>query len=391
MNSVSGDPVFSVPNAIGSGGSTVDLSNYPDLEDATLTQANTIPVFETSGQKRLKLTTYEAGDFDARITTNTQDISAAQSNVDVLTTNFNTHAASQEFHANVGKSGQGINAVALGSSAAQSGQGRDSVAVGARAGENTQGVQAVAVGSVAGKDGQGQDAIAIGYSAASQGQGAYAVAIGSVAANTSQGDYAIAIGRAAVAANQAANSIAVNASNNAITANQAGLFVAPIRDTGSFLGNGQKVLGYDGATKEVVLRTVVENTAVMRRVWAPTTQLLPLLTYADTTFILEGNGINQLKVENTSTTNTITGISYSVVIRTHDGTVIDQVTNNNQSLPPSSQYYLTPWGTGPATSSFNLTTNNREVEIWYGTDTLRWRIFFHYRGSVICIKVEFYP
>lgn len=261
MNSVSGDPVFSVPNAIGSGGgSSVDLSNYPDLEDATLTQANTIPVFETTGQKRLKLTTFEAGDFDARITTNTQNISTGQSNVDVLTTNFNTHAASQEFHANVGKSGQGINAVALGSSAAQSAQGRDSVAVGVRAGENTQGVQAVAVGSAAGKDGQGQDAIAIGYSAASQGQGAYAVAIGSVAANTGQGDHAIAVGYQAAAASQNARSICVNATGSAITANQEGFFVAPVRDENTDVSG--KVMCYDTTTKEIVLRnqpTVTET------------------------------------------------------------------------------------------------------------------------------------
>ena len=175
-----------------------------------------------------------------------------QSNVDVLTTNFDTHAASGVLHANVNKTSQGTQAVALGDGAGFDNQGDRSVAVGYNAGANTQGVQAVTLGHSAGKDNQGQDAVAIGYSAASQSQGAFAVAIGSVAANTEQGDYAIAIGRSAAAANQNTRSVCINATNNAITVNQQGLFVAPVRDENTDVEG--KVMCYDTSTKEVILR-----------------------------------------------------------------------------------------------------------------------------------------
>jgi hypothetical protein len=223
MNAISGDPIDTVPIATGGGG--VDLRNYPDLADATQTQANTIPVFETTGQKRLKLTTFQADDFNTRITTNTDDISTGQSNVDVLTTNFDTHAASGVLHANVGKTGQGTNAIALGNLAGVDNQQTNAVAVGANAGKYTQQTNAVAVGTNAGRDTQsnegiaigtntaynqqGAHAIAIGSGAASQTQGLRAIAIGYLAANTSQGVDAIAIGRECATTGQLANAVAI--------------------------------------------------------------------------------------------------------------------------------------------------------------------------------------
>lgn len=388
MNSVSGDPVFSVPNAIGSGGSTVDLSNYPDLEDATLTQANTIPVFETSGQKRLKLTTYEAGDFDTRITTNTQDISAAQSNVDVLTTNFNTHAASQEFHANVGKSGQGINTVALGSSAAQSGQGRDSVAVGARAGENTQGVQAVAVGSVAGKDGQGQDAVAIGYSAASQGQGAYAVAIGSIAANTSQGDYAIAIGRAAVAANQAANSIAVNASNNAITANQAGFFVAPVRNGSADVANSDQICVYDATKKEIFYKSAASLVPSTFYSVLSATANHTLYTDSNITFRWQGTGYLYLNFSVSSNQS----IWNSIVKYNSAGSSIERYTTNN-GVSVAANTVVYPHTLGTVASGFWALNTAQDRAVYVFNNNIQWRyvveIYYYVNFIAVTVRKEF--
>ena len=208
MNAISGDPNVSVPSATGGGGG-VDLSNYPDLADSTQTQANTIPVFETTGQKRLKLTTFQADDFNTRITTNTEDISTGQSNVDVLTTNFDTHAASGVLHANVGKTGQGTNAIALGNLAGVDNQQTNAVAVGANAGKYTQQTNAVAVGTNAGRDTQSNEGIAIGTNTAYNQQGAHAIAIGSGAASQTQGLRAIAIGYLAADTNQGVDAIAI--------------------------------------------------------------------------------------------------------------------------------------------------------------------------------------
>jgi hypothetical protein len=264
MNGISGDANDSIPSAgINSGGGGgVDLSKYLDIADPTQTQANTIPVFETTGQKRLKLTTFSAGTFNTRITTNTNTIAtkANQTALDALTTTVGTkanqtaldaHTGSGTLHANVGKTGQGTQAVALGAGAGSNTQGARSVAIGYNAGANNQSVQGVTLGHSAGKDGQGQDAIAIGYSAASTNQGSYAIAIGSTAANTGQGERAIAIGKSAAAADQTASSIAINATTSAITANQQGLFVAPVRDSGVNLANGHKVLTYNPTSKEI--------------------------------------------------------------------------------------------------------------------------------------------
>ena len=77
MNSVTGDSVNTVPNSNGGGGGgSVDLSNYTDIEDPTQTVVDTIPVFKTSGRKRLKLTSIKATELDTRITTNTNSITA---------------------------------------------------------------------------------------------------------------------------------------------------------------------------------------------------------------------------------------------------------------------------------------------------------------------------
>jgi hypothetical protein len=67
------------------------------------------------------------------------------------------------------------------------------------------------------------------------------------------GTNSIAIGRNAVANTSTANSITLNGSGTAITANQAGLFVAPIR--GVALGLGVGVMYYDATTKEIQYST----------------------------------------------------------------------------------------------------------------------------------------
>jgi hypothetical protein len=78
--------------------------------------------------------------------------------------------------------------------------------------------------------------------------------IGSYATNVSgSGTNSIAIGRDAVANSSTNNSITLNGTGTAITANQAGLFVAPIRGVAHGIGVG--VLKYDTTTFEITYST----------------------------------------------------------------------------------------------------------------------------------------
>jgi hypothetical protein len=88
---------------------------------------------------------------------------------------------------------------------------------------------------------QATQAVAIGYAAgASNGGG-----------TNGQGQSSIAIGAYGGGVNQAANSIAVNATGtgSGITANQPGLFIAPVRSVANEVP--ASVLAYDSASKEI--------------------------------------------------------------------------------------------------------------------------------------------
>jgi hypothetical protein len=106
-------------------------------------------------------------------------------------------------------------------------------------------LQAIAIGSQAAQSSQSSGAIAIGSDAGQYSQGNLAVAIGLAAGQTNQGYRSIAIGYAAGLSNQAGNSIVISA-NGALDSTTAGFFVDPVRNTSS--GN---VLYYDPTTKEI--------------------------------------------------------------------------------------------------------------------------------------------
>jgi hypothetical protein len=182
------------------------------LADPTQTVADTIPVFEESGQKRLKVTTLKAS-----------------------------------------------TTVALGNSAGRDNQSEGGVAIGPNAAYNQQGLQSVAVGSAAGAQTQGYESVAVGYLAGQNNQKQQAVAIGGRAGLNNQGARSIAIGWNCSADDQAPESIAINATGNAITANQqGGFFVAPVRDLNTDVSG--KVMCYNVATKEVVLQNQPTST-----------------------------------------------------------------------------------------------------------------------------------
>jgi hypothetical protein len=154
--------------------------------------------------------------------------------------------------ASSGRQNQGQSAVAVGNSAGRVDQSGESIAIGSSAAYEFQRIRAVAIGYQAGYNSQGTNAIAIGVNAGTYRQRSGAVTIGSYAGLLlDQGVNAIAIGPEAVANSQTNGSITINATGTAITANQAGLFIAPIRTVA--VGTGANQLAYSGS--EVVLNS----------------------------------------------------------------------------------------------------------------------------------------
>ena len=171
-----------------------------------------------------------------------------------------------------GRNTQGARAIAIGENAGNGTQGGNSVAIGRNAGQTTLGNQAIAIGydAIISSASATTDAVAVGYEAlrldgragaigigrkANRGNaGENSIVIGAYSTDVSgSGTNSIAIGRNAVANTSTANSITLNGSGTAITANQAGLFVAPIRGVAHGLGVG--VLKYDPTTKEITYST----------------------------------------------------------------------------------------------------------------------------------------
>ena len=87
--------------------------------------------------------------------------------------------------------------VAIGSEAGKTAQGIQSIAIGSSAGTFTQSAYAVAVGNGAGQNSQGIGSIAIGSVTGQTNQGAYSIAIGSNASQNGQGTQSVAVGFAA--------------------------------------------------------------------------------------------------------------------------------------------------------------------------------------------------
>jgi hypothetical protein len=171
-----------------------------------------------------------------------------------------------------GQSNQSEYSIAIGANAGNSTQGANSIAIGRNAGQTSIGADCIAIGrdSVVSSTGSTSNSVAVGFEAmrvngstgcvsigfkANRGSaGANSIMIGSYSTDISgAGSRSIAIGRDAVANSSTADSITLNASGTAITANQAGLFVAPIRGVAHGLGVG--VLKYDPSTKEITYST----------------------------------------------------------------------------------------------------------------------------------------
>jgi len=123
----------------------------------------------------------------------------------------------------------------------------ETIAIGANTGVDTQGQFSVAVGSEAGKFIQGTQAVAIGYQAGSTGQSPFSVALGSKAGQFNQGNYSIALGYNAGATSQASYSTVINATGSGLSAGTTGLFVKPIRSSGT----AGEPLVYDPTTGEI--------------------------------------------------------------------------------------------------------------------------------------------
>ena len=173
-----------------------------------------------------------------------------------------------------GQTSQTAHAIAFGSTAGQTTQGSQAVAIGRNAGQISQGNNSVAIGmdslvgsaantsNVVGigfealRSNANPSAIGIGFRANKLNAGSNSIMIGPYITNTDisgAGVNSIAIGRDAVANGSAANSITINASGTAITANQAGLFVNPIRGVAHGIGVGQLI--YDPITRELTYST----------------------------------------------------------------------------------------------------------------------------------------
>lgn len=89
---------------------------------------------------------------------------------------------------------QGLDSIAIGTSAGREIQGDTAIAIGASAGYTNQGTDSIAIGNGAGDSNQGGLSIAIGANAGGNTQGTTAIAIGNNAGLTTQGDYSICIG-----------------------------------------------------------------------------------------------------------------------------------------------------------------------------------------------------
>ena len=186
--------------------------------------------------------------------------------------NSNQQSYAVTIGAESGKTTQGTRAIAIGENAGNATQGQNSIAIGRGAGLTSLGNQAIAIGHdsivtsvnattnaiAVGHEAVRTDAranaIGIGHRANHTNAGSHSIMIGSYATNVSgSGTNSIAIGRDAVANSSTNNSITLNGTGTAITANQAGLFVAPIRGVAHGIGVG--VLKYDTTTFEITYST----------------------------------------------------------------------------------------------------------------------------------------
>ena len=143
--------------------------------------------------------------------------------------------------------------------------GNESVNIGENCGENagirgvhigwkagqTAGTRAVAIGDEAGNNNIGTRAVAIGQKSMENGGGADAICIGSQSGQTSAGTASIAIGRSAGQTQLNDNCIVLNASGADRSTTSTGKFYVDPIDSVPTNQNGDDILFYNSASKEV--------------------------------------------------------------------------------------------------------------------------------------------
>jgi hypothetical protein len=229
------------------------ISNLGPVANVTITGGTNGQVLTTNGSNVLSWTTVAAGS-SSNIANGTSNVRIATSGGNILASINGQPAANiSQDSVVIGYSASatavGTNVVAIGKSAASvSGQGANAVAIGLTAGQDSQGTNATAIGPFAGQNNQGANAISIGYTAGAISQGANAIAIGRQAGASGQGANSISIGPSAAAAAQSVGSTVINSTGTAITASNAGVYLAPVRND---TGNVTNVVYYNTSTKEI--------------------------------------------------------------------------------------------------------------------------------------------
>jgi hypothetical protein len=228
-------------------------SNLGPVANVTITGGTSGQVLTTNGSNVLSWTTVAAGS-SSNIANGTSNVRIATSGGNILASINGQPAANiSQDSVVIGYSASatavGTNVVAIGRSAASvSAQGANAVAIGLTAGQDSQGTNATAIGPFAGQNNQGANAISIGYTAGAISQGANAIAIGRQAGASGQGANSISIGPSAAAAAQSVGSTVINSTGTAITASNAGVYLAPVRND---TGNVTNSVYYNTSTKEI--------------------------------------------------------------------------------------------------------------------------------------------
>jgi hypothetical protein len=157
-----------------------------------------------------------------------------------------------------GFANQQIGAVSIGATAGYSNQGYNSVAVGIGSGYSNQGYQAISIGDTAGHANQTYQAIAMGFYAGANSQSERAVAIGYYAGANTQGIKAVAVGRSAGEDRQGQDAVAIGhragQTTQAVGAIALGRYAGEINQ-----GNNSIAIGYQAGVTNQVNNSIILN------------------------------------------------------------------------------------------------------------------------------------
>lgn len=196
---------------------------------ATYTQGETsIAIGYTAG-------TYSQGNASIAIGT-LSGLSNQQSNAICIGTNAGFNCQSEE-------------GIAIGTMAGYDTQGFASIAIGCNAGSNLQGDYSISIGYESGKNDQKANCIAIGTYAGTDDQRLNSIAIGSNVGIESLGQQSIVLGNNIICKQN--NTICINTSDELLTAETSGLFIAGAL-TGQNVGGDFKPVVFNPLTKQIV-------------------------------------------------------------------------------------------------------------------------------------------